>query len=99
MLDFKDFVPKMLAQPGVFRAGEYESLEEARQAANEWIAAEGIHIISVETVVLPNIWSRWEEGSMDVALGTSGEMPSHWHQFIRCWYQYEAPATDSQSGS
>ena len=44
-------------------------------------------VLNVETVVLPNIWSPYEEGSADVALGTSGEMPSHWHQFIRCWYE------------
>jgi hypothetical protein len=84
---FRDFVPRMLAAPGIFKAGEYESIQEALAAANHWIQESGVKIVSVETVVLPNIWSRWEEGSNDVALGTSGEMPSYWHQFIRCWYQ------------
>lgn len=87
MIRFKDFVPKMLAAPGLFKAGEYESFDEALTAANRWIKEYDINVINVETVVLPNIWSRWEEGTTDVALGTSGEMPSHWHQFIRCWYQ------------
>lgn len=86
MKKFRDFVPKMLTSPKLFKAGEYESLEEAVAAANAWIDEEKIQLINIETVVLPNIWSRWEEGTTDVALGTSGEMPSHWHQFIRCWY-------------
>lgn len=87
MIQFRDFVPEMLAAPGLFKAGEYESFEGALTAANSWIKEYDIKIINVETVVLPNIWSRYEEGTTDVALGTSGEMPSHWHQFVRVWYQ------------
>ena len=87
MIQFKDFVPKMIAAPKLFKPGEYESFDAALEAANHWIKEHGIHVINVETVVLPNIWSRFEDGTTDVALGTSGEMPSHWHQFIRCWYQ------------
>jgi hypothetical protein len=87
MIQFKDFVPKMIAEPRLFKAGEYESFDDALAAANDWIKEGEIHVINLETVVLPNIWSRFEEGTTDVALGTSGEMPSHWHQFIRCWYQ------------
>jgi hypothetical protein len=86
VIGFKDFVPRMIAAPGLFRSGEYESFEAALAAANQWIEENSIRIVNLETVVLPNIWSRWEEGSTDVAIGTSGETPSHWHQFIRCWY-------------
>lgn len=87
MLQFRDFVPEMLSEPRLFKAGEYESMDAALAAANEWIKESNIQIVNVETVVLPNIWSRYEEGTTDVALGTSGEMPSHWHQFVRVWYQ------------
>ena len=87
MIEFKDFVPKMIAAPKLFKAGEYESLESALAAANDWIEKETIQVLNLETVVLPNIWNRFEDGTTDVALGTSGEMPSHWHQFIRCWYR------------
>ena len=87
MIQFRDFVPEMLSAPALFKAGEYESMEAALAAANAWIKECDIKIINVETVVLPNIWSRYEEGTTDVALGTSGEMPSHWHQFLRCWYE------------
>lgn len=87
MIRFKDFVPKMIAPPQLFRPGEYESFEEALQAANQWIDEDHIQVVNIETVVLPNIWSRFEEGSTDVALGSSGDMVSHWHQFVRCWYR------------
>ena len=87
MLQCRDFVPRMLAAPALFKAGEYESFDDALTAANQWIQDSGVRVVNVETVVLPNIWSRFEEGTTDVALGTSGEMPSHWHQFIRVWYQ------------
>ncbi|HUG70030.1 MAG TPA: hypothetical protein VMM76_19925 [Pirellulaceae bacterium] len=89
MIQFRDFVPEMLAAPGLFKAGEYESMDAALAAANSWINEYEIKIVNIETVVLPNIWSRYEEGTTDVALGTSGEMPSHWHQFVRVWYQTE----------
>jgi len=77
----------MLAAPKLFKAGEYESLDRALTAANQWIKEYDLKVVSVETVVLPNIWNRFEEGPADVALGTSGEMHSHWHQFIRVWYR------------
>ncbi len=87
MIHFRDFVPEMISAPALFKAGEYESMEAALATANAWIKEYDVKIINVETVVLPNIWSRYEEGTSDVALGTSGEMPSHWHQFVRVWYQ------------
>jgi len=87
MIRFKDFVPRMLAEPGLFKAGEYQSMDEALAAANDWIKENEINVTNVETVVLPNIWSRWEEGSTDTALGTSGDSPSRWHQIIRVWYK------------
>ncbi len=97
MIKFKDFVPEMIAQPGLFREGTYESLEIAVEAANDWIKEYDIRVINVETVVLPNIWSRYEEGSADVALGTSGDSPSRWHQFIRVWYRVGSPPESSET--
>ena len=88
MLKYRDFVPKQLKAPGVFDQGEHESFDDAVLAANEWLVSQSIKVISLETVVLPNIWSRWEEGSTDASIGT-GDAPSRWHQFLRCWYQDE----------
>jgi hypothetical protein len=43
--------------------------------------------VTLETVVLPNIWHPYEEGSSDPSLRASGEMSTSWHQFLRCWYR------------
>lgn len=87
-LMFRDFVPNQLTPPGLFREGDFGTLEDCLQAANQWVEESNIKLINIETVVLPNIWSQFEEGSTDVSLGT-GDTVSRWHQFIRCWYQIE----------
>ena len=89
MIKCEDFVPKMLSQPGLFKEGEYETFEDAVVAANAWVKENNVKVVNFETVVLPNIWRRYEEGSTDVSLGTSGDMVSRWHQFIRVWYEVD----------
>lgn len=86
MLKFKDFVPRQIKAPGMFVEGEHESFDAAVIAANDWLTASRVTLVSLETVVLPNIWSRWEDGSADASIGT-GDSPIRWHQFLRCWYQ------------
>ena len=87
MIRYQDFVPKELSPQGFLTPATYESFDTAVIEANRWIKENEIRVKNIETVVLPNIWSRWEEGVSDAALGTSGESPSHWHQFIRVWYE------------
>jgi hypothetical protein len=91
MLRHQDFVPKMTKPGAWFSPAEHESFEAALADANRWIAENRIRVINVETVVLPNIWSRYEEGARDTSLATSGESPSFWHQFIRVWYDADGP--------
>ncbi|MEZ6093932.1 MAG: hypothetical protein R3C03_06795 [Pirellulaceae bacterium] len=86
MLRYIDFVPDEKTPPGLFHPGEHETFDHAVERANAWLATHKVKLINLETVVLPNIWSRWEEGSKDASLGTSGDMPSRWHQFVRLWY-------------
>jgi hypothetical protein len=86
VIHYRDFLPEMLRPPGFLQPAEHESFDAAVEDMNRWLAENKVHVINVETVVLPNIFSRWEEGTKDAALGTSGESPSHWHQFIRVWY-------------
>jgi hypothetical protein len=87
MLRYQDFVPKMTRPAAFLSPAEHESFDVALAAANQWIKENEIRVVNVETVVLPNIWSRYEDGSNDTSLGTSGESPSFWHQFIRVWYE------------
>lgn len=91
MLRYLDFVPQQRRAPGLFHPGDHENFDQAVQAANDWLASHAVKLINLETVVLPNIWSRWEEGSNDAALATGGDHPSHWHQVLRVWYIDEAP--------
>lgn len=87
MLKYRDFVPRQIEAPGFLKAGQHESFDDAVAAANQWLTENEVMLVKLETVVLPNIWSRWEEGSTDASIGTSGDNPSHWHQFLRIWYQ------------
>ncbi|MEX2174021.1 MAG: hypothetical protein WD872_06645 [Pirellulaceae bacterium] len=87
MIRYHDFVPQMVAPAGFLTPAEYDSLDKALVEANQWIKENEIRVLNVETVVLPNIWNRFEEGSRDPALGMSGDSPSHWHQFVRVWYE------------
>jgi hypothetical protein len=91
MLAFKDFVPKQLKAPhfglsAEAQQGSYESLEVALAAANAWVREENVTLVNVETVVLPNLWANWEQGSADPVLGVGTTTPL-WHQFIRVWYE------------
>ena len=87
MIRYHDFIPQRTAQPGFLKPAEYEPLDVALADANEWIKENDVRVLNVETVVLPNIWSRFEEGTHDPALATSGESPSYWYQVIRVWYE------------
>lgn len=87
MIWFRDFVPRMTAAPGWLKPAEYESFESAVEAANHWLEQDGVELVQLETVVLPNIWSTYEEGSVDSSIGTPVGQPSHWNQFLRCWYR------------
>ena len=85
MIKFKDFAPQ-IKKRGFFTTN-FQTFEEALSAANDWMAAGQIDVVTIETVVLPEIWS--EDGTTDTNLRTRGEMMSTWYQFIRIWYRSE----------
>ena len=86
-LAFRDFVPRLSASTTTGDAGfrDANALQSVLEAVNAWVDAEGIEVVNVETVVLPNMHD--EEGSEDAALHTSGDLPSVWHQFVRVWHR------------
>ncbi len=86
MISYKDFAPKQVNRSGFLRQAEYETFDEAVEAAGAWIEQGAVTVINVETVVLPNIWGQFEEGTEDVALATA-EGYAVWHQFVRVWYK------------
>lgn len=89
MITFEDFAPGVVERRGTFRYSGFQSFEAAVQAANAWIAENGVEPIHIETVVLPNVWSPGEEGTVDAEL-PGGDM-STWYQFVRVWYRRDDP--------
>ena len=71
----------------MFKSGSIQNLDEVIQDANNWISENGVDVLNVETVVLPNIHDKEEEGSTDTELWTGGESSSQWYQLIRVWYK------------
>ncbi len=87
MIAFKDFVPQELESPRIFSAGKYALVDQAVEAANDWIRQNGVKVLNVETVVLPNMTNSGEEGTGDAKLRVAGsDMASDWYQFVRVWY-------------
>ncbi|MFY0686956.1 MAG: hypothetical protein JXQ90_07325 [Cyclobacteriaceae bacterium] len=83
----KDFVPEK-KKGGMFKSGSIQHFDEVVATFNEWVVANPTHnIVSVETVLLPNIHDKQEEGSQDTELWTGGESSSQWYQIIRAWYR------------
>ncbi|MDP1560724.1 MAG: hypothetical protein Q8M16_04950 [Pirellulaceae bacterium] len=91
-LRYLDFVPRQVKAPGLITEGRYENFDAAVEAANRWLDEQRVQLLQLETVVLPNLWNDWEEGTKDGSISTSGDAPSRWHQFLRIWYQ---PVPDS----
>jgi len=86
MLGFYDFVPQQIGKNGLLQQPEMESLADTLARANQWIEEHSVTVMNVETVVLPNIHSRIEEGSTDPLIGAGQR---NWvHQFIRIWFRY-----------
>ncbi len=87
MIKNKDFTPKITKKGGFFKATKMEGFKDVVQQMNEWESQNEPDIISIETVVLPNIHDPEEEGSEDTMLGSDGQNASNWYQFIRVWYK------------
>ncbi len=87
MIKHIDFTPKVTQKGGLFKSAQIEKFQDVVDQMNEWRNANGSNnIVSIETVVLPNIHDADEEGSEDTMLGTGRESSSHWYQLIRVWY-------------
>ena len=88
MIRYRDFAPHRI-RGGLLHADKYEHIDAAVAAANAWLAESHIEPVTMETVVLPNIWSSNEEGTADGSVETTESMTSvnAWYQFLRVWYR------------
>jgi hypothetical protein len=88
MIKYQDFAPQLIKR-GMLHADRMENFDAAVEVANQWIAANGIEPLNVETVVLPNITPDRSEGTSDGRVETEEAMTSvnEWYQFVRVWYR------------
>lgn len=91
MIAYQDFVPKRKTAGSLLRKAEFESFDAAVEAANEWIKQNSVKVVTIETVVLPNIHAPdlygVQEGTRDADLLTMSGWAG-WHQFVRVWYEH-----------
>ena len=82
----RTFAPRLLDAGGLLRPAAYSSLEAIVDEANDWISAEGIEVVNVETLMLETSASRPPD------LDGNGRMT--WdpgveviYQYVRVWYR------------
>lgn len=85
MIQTVDFVPQK-QKGGLFKSDKIEAFKDVVTAMNDWRSKNDVNIISIETVVLPNIHDTDEEGSEDTELWTGNASSTSWHQIIRIWF-------------
>ena len=87
MIAFQDFAPGQVAGPAGPIVGQWEPFDRAVLRANDWIKQYSIRVISVETLVLPNVWNTVARGTLESRMHTSNEMSNHWYQVVRVWFE------------
>ncbi len=94
MVAYRDFVPRPLPAAGWFpKRQTWETFDDALAAANSWIVGESVKVVTVETVVLPNIARAGEPRTKDAEYETWGMSSApligrpFWYQFVRVWYE------------
>lgn len=85
-LAFKDFTPRQMAPGRSVGASQWESLASVVERANQWLAAGGMQVVNVETLLLPaaktippnstagGVVERWDEDHA-------------WVQVVRVWHE------------
>ncbi len=88
MIHYRDFAPHLIKR-GILHSDAYENFDAAVTAANAWMAEAKVDLMTVETVVLPNISPDQSEGTIDGRVETEEAMTSinEWYQFLRVWYR------------
>ena len=89
MIAYRDFAPGQVTAPALMQPATYESLDQALAGANAWIGSNAIDVLSVETIVLPNLWTPHSEGTADPNRVLQPGFAQAWNQFIRVWYRVE----------
>lgn len=89
MIAFQDFAPKQVTQNVGPLASQWEPFDQAVVAANGWITTNCVAVISIETLLLPNIWNTTARGTLESRMHTASDMAIHWYQVVRVWFDPE----------
>lgn len=81
-LNYQDFTPMMI-KSGFFN-NEYEPLASTVARARIWLRENPVHVVNIETVVLPNLLGV--DNASGPPIRTGGDTSSTWHQVVRVWY-------------
>jgi hypothetical protein len=73
---------------GQTQSGAIRGTPSYMAAANDWIVAQGVEVVNVQTVVLPNLWGPYAQGTEDPNIATRGDFPIACNQFVRVWYRH-----------
>jgi len=86
-INYIDFIPEQL-EKNFWGIATYENLDEVLIRANEWTHRNySKEIMNVETVVLPNIYSKGNGNSKEVSQYYTGGHSIQNFQIIRIWYK------------
>lgn len=88
MIRYRDFAPRLIKR-GLLHSDDYESFDAAVAAANAWLTETKADVMSMETVVLPNIALDSSDATIEGRVQTEEAMTSinEWYQFLRVWYR------------
>ena len=89
MIRYRDFVPGLVEKAGLDGPARYEPFSHTVEMMNNWVTANGIDVVTVETVVLPNLHRPQAGGSDDTSLEAAAQYATTWHQFLRVWYRWD----------
>lgn len=87
MIRFKDFEAVVLKPGGLLSHPRKKGLDSALGELNRWVDSEGVEVINVETVLLPNLHSQENPTTRDALMTTSLKLSSTWSQIVRVWYR------------
>ena len=86
MLTLKDFLPQVAEPGGLFKSAKYETLVDVLATVNDWIEENGVHVVNVETVIIPVSVHMPGRSSGDARFRV-WEGTEFWGQLIRVWYE------------
>ena len=95
MMTFKDFIHQVQKKILGFPT-DFESIHEVLTRVKRWIEREQIHVLNVETLLLPALPAEHDQSAPARMTGAYGSLATF--QVIRVWYHEQPPQTTAVTG-